>query len=139
VKKKKKEEEEEASTRSGFDVVGRCLFSRRFTETESGTEVKFLGRVNAETRAMIKRSSREGDLRKKFKFEEMSSISTLDKSRGRINRRGRVTGTNANETSPGKLLKRIYSSCLSGYEKRKSVRGIKRRVPWPQNKVIWKW
>jgi len=43
------------------------------------TDVKFLYEVNAETRAMIKRSSsRKGDLRKKFKVEEMSSISTLE-------------------------------------------------------------
>ena len=42
------------------------------------TDLKFLCGVNAETRALIKRSSREGDLKKKFKIEEMSSISTLE-------------------------------------------------------------
>ena len=44
----------------------------------NGTDLKFLCGVNAETRALIKRSSRAGDLKKKFKIEEMSSISTLE-------------------------------------------------------------
>ncbi|CAL6335820.1 unnamed protein product [Bathycoccus prasinos] len=44
----------------------------------NGTDLKFLYGVNAETRALIKRSSRAGDLKKKFKIEEMSSISTLE-------------------------------------------------------------
>ena len=39
---------------------------------------QILVRVNSETRALIKRSSRAGDLKKKFKVEEMSSISTLE-------------------------------------------------------------
>ena len=38
-----------------------------------------------------------------------------------------------------KLLKRINSSCSSGYERRKSVSGIQGRLIGPQNKVIWKW
>jgi hypothetical protein len=41
-------------------------------------DVKFLYEVNTETRALIKRSSRAGDLKKKFKVREMSSISTLE-------------------------------------------------------------
>ena len=41
-------------------------------------DVKFLFEVNTETRALIKRSSREDDLRKCFKVEEMSSVSTLE-------------------------------------------------------------
>ena len=40
--------------------------------------VKFLYEVNSETRKLIKRSSRAGDLKKKFKVSEMSSISTLE-------------------------------------------------------------
>ena len=44
----------------------------------NGTDVKFLFGVNGETRKLIKRSSREGELKKKFKIEEMSSISTLE-------------------------------------------------------------
>ena len=44
----------------------------------NGTDLKFLYEVNTETRKLIKRSSRAGDLRKGFKVKEMSSISTLE-------------------------------------------------------------
>ena len=58
------------------------------------TDVKFLYEVNTETRKLIKRSSRAGDLNKKFTVREMSSISTLELrgSIGRINRCGRDQG-----------------------------------------------
>jgi len=42
------------------------------------TDLKFLYEVNSETRKLIKRSSRAGDLEEEFKVEEMSSISTLE-------------------------------------------------------------
>ena len=42
------------------------------------TDVKFFYGVNTETRKLIKRSSRESDLKKTFKAREMSSISTLE-------------------------------------------------------------
>ncbi len=44
----------------------------------NGTDLKFLYGVNSETRKMVKRSSRASDLKKAFKIEEMSSISTLE-------------------------------------------------------------
>ncbi|CCO20730.1 PREDICTED: similar to predicted protein [Bathycoccus prasinos] len=44
----------------------------------NGTDLKFLDRVNDETRALVKRSSRKGELKKGFKVKEMSSISTLE-------------------------------------------------------------
>ena len=44
----------------------------------NGTDVKFLFEVNTETRALVKRSSRKDDLKRRFKVEEMSSISTLE-------------------------------------------------------------
>ena len=44
----------------------------------NSNDVKFLHRVNSETRKLIKRSSCVGDLKKKFKIGEMSSISTLE-------------------------------------------------------------
>jgi len=44
----------------------------------NGTDLKFLYEVNEETRALIKRSSRKGELKGRFKVEEMSSISTLE-------------------------------------------------------------
>ena len=42
------------------------------------TDVKFLYEVNSETRKLIKRSSRAGDLKERFDVREMSSISTLE-------------------------------------------------------------
>ena len=44
----------------------------------NGTDLKFLYEVNSETRKLIKRSSRAGELKEKFKVREMSSISTLE-------------------------------------------------------------
>ena len=44
----------------------------------NATDIKFLYEVNTETRKLIKRSSRASDLKKRFKVEEMSSISTLE-------------------------------------------------------------
>jgi hypothetical protein len=44
----------------------------------NATDLKFLYEVNKETRALVKRSSRAGDLRKGFKVREMSSILTLE-------------------------------------------------------------
>ena len=44
----------------------------------NGTDLKFLYGVNRETRKLIKRSSREGELKEKFKVKQMSSISTLE-------------------------------------------------------------
>ena len=44
----------------------------------NATDLKFLYEVNKETRALVKRSSRAGDLKETFKVEEMSSISTLE-------------------------------------------------------------
>ena len=38
-------------------------------------DIKFFYGVNTETRALVKRSSRAGDLKEKFKVQEMSSIS----------------------------------------------------------------
>jgi len=42
------------------------------------TDVKFLFEVNTETRALIKRSSRKYDLKKKFQVIQMSSVFTLE-------------------------------------------------------------
>ena len=44
----------------------------------NSTDVKFLYDVNTETRKLIKRSSRAGDLKTKFYIGEMSSMSTLE-------------------------------------------------------------
>ncbi|CAL6319644.1 unnamed protein product [Bathycoccus prasinos] len=47
----------------------------------SATDIKFLCGVNKETRKLVKRSTRAGDLKKKFNIGEMSSISTLEVAR----------------------------------------------------------
>ena len=44
----------------------------------NSNDVKFLYGVNTETRKLIKRSSRKGELKKRFKVSEMSSESTLE-------------------------------------------------------------
>jgi len=44
----------------------------------NATDIKFLYEVNSETRKLIKRSSRAGELKEKFYIEDMSSISTLE-------------------------------------------------------------
>ena len=44
----------------------------------NATDLKFLHLVNGETRKLMKRSSRTWELKKSFKVEEMSSISTLE-------------------------------------------------------------
>ena len=55
------------------DVVERHVLPRL-----NRNDVKFLHGVNEETRKLIKRSSRKGELKKGFKVKEMSSISTLE-------------------------------------------------------------
>ena len=40
----------------------------------NSNDVKFLYRVNTETRKLIKRSSRAGDLKKRFRVREMCGI-----------------------------------------------------------------
>jgi len=44
----------------------------------NGTDLKFFYEVNTETRKLVKRSSRAGELKKSFEVQEMSSISTLE-------------------------------------------------------------
>ena len=119
-----------------WDVIVKCddICFTHILPRLNANDVKFLYGVNTETRKLIKRSSRESDLKKGFKVREMSSISTLC---GRIIRCGRYTG--AKDLSARKLLERINSSCSSGREKRKSVSGVKGRLMRPHLKVIWKW
>ncbi|CAL6307688.1 unnamed protein product [Bathycoccus prasinos] len=63
-----------------WDLIVKCddiCFTHILPRLNS-TDVKFLYEVNTETRALVKRSSRAGDLKKKFNIGEMSSISTLE-------------------------------------------------------------
>ncbi|CAL6308137.1 unnamed protein product [Bathycoccus prasinos] len=63
-----------------WDVVVKCddICFTHILPRLNRTDLKFLYGVNTETRALVKRSSRAGDLKKKFWTEEMSSISTLE-------------------------------------------------------------
>ena len=56
----------------------RYLFHTILLPRLNATDLKFLYEVNTETRKLIKRSSRAGDLKETFKVREMSSISTLE-------------------------------------------------------------
>ena len=86
----------------GFDREERRYYFHSYFPRLNRTDLKFLYEVNTETRALIKRSSRAGDLKETFKVSEMSSISTLE-LRGRIDRCGRVmTGTKSG------LVKNIF-------------------------------
>jgi hypothetical protein len=55
------------------DVVEKHVLPRL-----NSNDVKFLYGVNTETRKLIKRSSRKGELKERFKVREMSSVSTLE-------------------------------------------------------------
>ena len=103
----------------------------------NATDVKFLYDVNSETRKLIQRSSRADDLKRKFKIEEMSSISTLEFALE--NKSLWPYWWDETYFCWIELLERINSSCSSGRERRKSVSGIQGRLIWPQYKVIWKW
>ena len=84
----------------------------------NGTDLKFLYEVNTETRDLIKRSSRADDLKKIFIVNEMSSISTLEFV-WEIKSLWPIAGAKTKDISATQLLKRINSSCSSGYERRK--------------------
>jgi len=63
-----------------WDVVVKCddICFTHILPRLNATDVKFLYEVNGETRKLIQRSSRKGDLKKKFDVREMSSVSTLE-------------------------------------------------------------
>ena len=84
--------------------------------------MKFLFGVSEKTRKLVERSTRKGELKRRFKVEEMSSISTLEVAWENKS----LWPSHWDETYfCWKLLKRINSSCSSGYERRKSVSGMK--------------
>ena len=63
-----------------WDLIVKCddiTFTHILPRLNSN-DLKFLDRVNSETRALVKRSSRAGDLKESFKVGKMSSISTLE-------------------------------------------------------------
>ena len=87
----------------------------------NSNDVKFLYGVNTETRKLVKRSSRKGDLKKRFKVRR----DVVDIDFGSCVGESIVVAEYwTKHISAGKLLERINSSCSSGYERRKSVSGI---------------
>ena len=66
--------------RDVWDLIVKCddICFKHILPRLNSNDVKFLYEVNTETRKLIKRSSRAGDLKKEFKVKEMSSISTLE-------------------------------------------------------------
>ena len=102
----------------------------------NSTDLKFLHLVNSETRKLIKRSSREEELKKKFKVEEMSSISTLEvawehKSLWRSWLDERIFCLEVAKTNKLELLKWAREE--------KKCKWDEGRLIGPHNKVIWKW
>ena len=71
---------DERDSLSLWDVIVKCddICFTHILPRLNRTDLKFLYGVNSETRALIKRSSRKGELKKGFKVNEMSSISTLE-------------------------------------------------------------
>jgi hypothetical protein len=63
-----------------WDLIVKCddICFKHILPRLNATDVKFLYGVNTETRALVKRSTRKGELEKGFKVYEMSSISTLE-------------------------------------------------------------
>ncbi|CAL6393973.1 unnamed protein product [Bathycoccus prasinos] len=63
-----------------WDVIVKCddICFTHILPRLNQTDLKFLYGVNTETRKLIKRSSRKGELKEEFWIEEMSSISTLE-------------------------------------------------------------
>jgi len=66
--------------RNAGDLGGVCrdVVEKHVLPRLNATDLKFLHGVNTETRALVKGSSRASDLKKRFKVNEMSSISTLE-------------------------------------------------------------
>ena len=119
----------------------------------NATDLKFLYGVNTETRKLIKRSSRAGDLKKKFRVNEMSSISTLEIAwenrslwtsyweEGESEtefywEEGESETEFCEELFCDEVAKTNKLELLKWAREEKSVSGIVRRFMRPQNKVI---
>ena len=102
----------------------------------NGTDLKFLYEVNTETRKLVKRSSRKGDLKKKFKVKRCRRY-RLWSLRGSINRCGRVTG--ARITFLREVAYTNKLELLKWAREEKKCKWDEGRLIGPQYKVIWKW
>ena len=88
----------------------------------NSNDVKFLYEVNGETRKLMKRSSRESDLKKSLNGQRY--VVDIDVEWAWEHKSFWSGDLGPRDLSAGKLLTRINSSCSSGYERRKSVNGI---------------
>ena len=80
TKKRDTAEERDSFVSSLWELIVKCddVSFQHILPRLNRTDVKFLYDVNTETRDLIKRSTRKGELEKGFKVYEMSSISTLE-------------------------------------------------------------
>ena len=101
-----------------------------------GTDIKFLYEVNTETRKLIKRSSRAGDLKEKFKLKRCRRY-RLWKLRGRINRCGRVWLDETYFCWQVAVTNKL--ELLKWAREEKKCKWDEWTIKRPQNKVIWKW
>ena len=104
----------------------------------NGTDLKFFYEVNTETRKLIKRSSRKGELKKKFKVREMSSISTLEVA-WEHNRCGRVWIGKRETYFCWKVAQTNKLELLKWAREEKKCEWDEWTIIRPQDKVIWKW
>ena len=79
-KKRNKAEERDSFVSSLWELIVKCddVSFQHILPRLNSNDIKFLYGVNKETRKLIKRSSRKGELKERFKVREMSSISTLE-------------------------------------------------------------
>ena len=115
--------------------MGRYLFQHILPRLNSN-DLKFLHGVNSETRKLIKRSSRAGDLEKRFKLKEMSSISTLEvawenKSLWPSGVGRKIFLLEVAQTNKLELLKWAREEKKCEWDEGRLMR--------PHDKVIWKW
>ena len=80
TKKRDTAEERDSFASSLWELIVKCddVSFQHILPRLNSNDIKFLYEVNRETRKLIKRSSREGELKERFKVREMSSISTLE-------------------------------------------------------------
>ena len=102
----------------------------------NSTDVKFLYEVNSETRKLIKRSSRAGDLKEKFKVREMSSISTLEFA---WENKSLWPSWWTKHDFCWKVAETNKLELLKWAREEKKCKWDEGTIRRPQNKVIWKW
>ena len=80
TKKRDTAEERDSFVSSLWELIVKCddVSFQHILPRLNSNDIKFLYGVNKETRALVKRSTRAGDLKERFKVREMSSVSTLD-------------------------------------------------------------